>query len=360
MRSKVKDLQEQLRIAKQEAAEARIQQAQIQTPAQTNNHSTPSLHSLPDAVTHLAGDTEHSPGPTLSEVWRGLRDIGTRTGELYYGPILSLYFLARVNHYLTSEAFNQPLGDIRLNSCLAAIDYESYSQQQPQWDTPGYAEDLTRVQEEYYLNLLWQTFHCLYPILSESEFTSYYTSLWSSSDGSSTRKPSPLVDVLLALCMQFGNVFLFGEYNGGREPSEVTRPKENVQMTGHIYYQRAQRLLQSELEHASSIMTLQVHIYSIIYIYNISQFNTAHNNLGTTLRIAQALRLHLGLMPSPFIEGQGLYYRIWNTLYRLDSQLLMNLDGLRRFGILIEFDDDSAEQARLSGSSLLSSHEDIS
>ncbi|EEA24699.1 hypothetical protein PMAA_086800 [Talaromyces marneffei ATCC 18224] len=93
-------------------------------------------------------------------------------------------------------------------------------------------------------------------------------------------------------------------------------------------------------------MTLQVHIYSIIYIYNISQFNTAHNNLGTTLRIAQALRLHLGLMPSPFIEGQGLYYRIWNTLYRLDSQLLMNLDGLRRFGILIEFDDDSAEQAR--------------
>ncbi|KUL89136.1 hypothetical protein ZTR_05945 [Talaromyces verruculosus] len=357
LRSKVKDLQEQLRIAKQEATEARIQQAQIQTPAQTN-FSTPSLHSLPDAVNDLTGNLKQNSNPALGESWQGLRDIGTGMGELYYGPMSSSYFLARVNRYLSSDTLNQPLGDLRLKPYLADIDYEPAQHQQPQSDTTDYAEDLTRVQEEYYLNLLWQTYHCLYPILSEPDFAQYYDSLWPSSDGNSTRKPSPLVDILLAACMQFGNVFLFGEHNRGQDSHDVDRPKKNIHMAGHTYYQRAHRLLQNELEYPS-ITTLQAHIYSVIYLYNLSQFNAAHTNLGTTVRIAQALRLHLPPVEGTSPEDQGLYHRIWNTIYRLDSQLSTNL-GRPPLVQHLEFDDDNADQARLSGTSLLSSHEDIS
>jgi hypothetical protein len=247
---------------------------------------------------------------------------------------------------------------MRLKSYLAEIDYQYAQQHQTQSDTPDYAEDLTRIQEEYYLNLLWQAFHCVYPVLSEPGFARYYDSLWSSFDENETRKPSSLVDILLAVCMQFGNVFLFSEHNGDQETQNAPGQKKNVHMAGHVYYQRAQRLLQSELEHPS-IVTLQAHIYSIIYLYNISQFNTAHNTLGTTLRIAQGLRLHLRPMEGTSPEDQGLYYRIWNTIYRLDSQLSMNL-GRPPLVQRLEFDDDHAEQARLSGTSLLSSHKDIS
>lgn len=316
------------------------------------------MHSLPDAANDSTGDIEQNSNPALGEGWQGLRDIGTRTGELYHGPMSSSYFLARVNRYLSSDALNQPLGDLRFKPYLAEIDYEVAQQQQPQSDTPDYTEDLTRVQEEYYLNLLWQAFHCLYPILSEPNFAQYYDSLWSSPDGNSSRKPSPLVDILLAVCMQFGNVFLFGEHNGSQESQDVTRPKKNIHMAGHTYYQRAQRLLQNELEYPS-IMTLQAHIYSVIYLYNISQLNAAHTNLGTTVRIAQALRLHHRHVESTSSENQGLYHRIWNTIYRLDSQLSMNL-GRSPLVQLLDFDDGNVDQARLFGTSLLSSHEDIS
>jgi hypothetical protein len=269
----------------------------------------------------------------------------------------SSYFLVRVTRYVSSETLNQPLGDIRLKSCLADIDYEPSFHQQPLSNIPDYAEELTRVQEEYYLNLLWQAFHCVYPILSEPEFTRYYDSLWSSSDENATRKSSSLVNILLAVCMQFGNVFLFGEHNNNQEPG-APRPKNNVHMAGHVYYQRAQRLLQNEMEHPS-IITLQAHVYSIIYLYNISQFTTAHNSLGTTVRIAQALQLNIRPVEGTSLEDQGLYHRIWNTIYRLDSQLSMNL-GRPSLVQHLEFDDDHAEQARLSGTSLMSTYEDIS
>ena len=40
-------------------------------------------------------------------------------------------------------------------------------------------------------------------MLDETEFTAYYKSLWTDS-GDNSRKPSALVDIVLALCMQFG------------------------------------------------------------------------------------------------------------------------------------------------------------
>lgn len=316
------------------------------------------MHSFPDAINVPTGDLEENSDLALEEGWQGLRDIGTRTGELYYGPMSSSYFVARVNRYVFSDILYQPLESLRLKPFLAEIDYESAPKQQPHYDTPDYAEDLTRVQEAYYLNLLWQTFHCLYPVLSEPDFGQYYESLWSSADGNSTRKTSPLVDILLAVCMQFGNVFLFSEHNLDQDCGDNPDRKKNVHMAGHKYYQRAQSLLQNKLENPS-IMTLQAHVYSVIYLYNISQFNAAHINLGTTVRTAQSLRLHLRPVEGALPEDQGLYRRIWNTIYHLDSQLSMSL-GRPPLVQLLACGGEHDENALLSGTSLISSHEDIS
>ncbi|EED18473.1 hypothetical protein TSTA_122090 [Talaromyces stipitatus ATCC 10500] len=302
LRSKVKDLQEQLQIARQEATQAQMHQAQIQTPFQSN-HTTPSLYTSPDAVNDSTIVTEQDPGLVVTKGWQGLRDLGTRIGELYYGPRSSSYFLARVSRYVSST-LNESLGNINLKPFLVDIDYEAFSKwrQQPQSDAPEYAEGLTRIQQEYYLNLLWQAFHCVYPILSEPKFNRYYDSLWTSDTAPdrATRKPSALVDILLA-----------------------------------VY------------SHLLDYLPLQ-HL----------PVNTAHSNLGTTLRIAQALKLHLQ-PEGTSLEDQAHLRRIWNVIYRLDAQLSMNL-GRPTLVQHFELENDQSEKALLSGTSLLSTFEEIS
>jgi hypothetical protein len=256
---------------------------------------------------------------------------------------------------------------------MARFHYNPPSHQPSRWDTSPAsqtnqhpdgneeAEVLTRSQEEHFLNLLWQSFHCVYPVLSEPEFQQYYDSLWSNPtpDGISTRKPSALVDVLLAVCMQYSSTFFA---SGGNQQGNSGWQAENANLASRAYYQRAQRLLQSELENPG-IVVVQSHIYSIIYLYNTSLLNTAHINLGATLRIAHALRLHIRPLDKISPAQQELHRRIWWTLYRIDSQLSMTLGRpplIQLPHVSCGLPGDTREHARLSGTVLLSNDEDIS
>ncbi|EAW11668.1 Zn(II)2Cys6 transcription factor [Aspergillus clavatus NRRL 1] len=359
LRNKVKDLQEQIRTAKQEAEIRAHAQAQIQA---STGYATPPLS---DTVNGSFSNSEQL--SNTKEGWQGIPPAGNRAGVLYYGPMSSTYFVTRITTYL-AQAMNQPLVDTKLEACVARFDARtpahrpSRSDASPESQTEGTddTEDLSRSQEEYFLNLLWQSFHCVYPIISEPDFRRYYESLWSNTSPEGTRKPSPLVDVLLAVCMQYGSTFLVrGDENHEAEDSSHS---ENANMPGHAFYQRAQRLLQSELEHPS-IMVLQSHVYSIIYLYNISLLNTAHINLGVTLRIAHTLRLHLRPLDGTPPEVQELHRNIWWTLYRLDNQLSMTLGRpslIQNSQVSCGLPGDSRDHIRLSGTVLLSGHEDIS
>jgi hypothetical protein len=43
----------------------------------------------------------------------------------------------------------------------------------------SHAARLSSTQEEYFLDLFWQTYHVVYPVLNEAEFKDHYQSLWS-------------------------------------------------------------------------------------------------------------------------------------------------------------------------------------
>lgn len=352
LRSKVKDLQDEIAKLKDGA--------QIQ--AQTGFATPP----VSDAA-HTSFDFAELTNTT--EGWQGLQ----QRGQIHYGPLSSSYFVSRISRYL-SQALDQPIEDSKLEACMARLHYAAPTHQPPRWDaSPASqadqppdgieeAEDLTRSQEEHFLNLLWQSFHCVYPILDEREFREYYDSLWpSSTDGISSRKPSALVDVLLAVCMQYSSTFFVSDDNQQGD-SDAGWQAKHANLASRTYYQRAQRLLQSELENPT-IMVVQSHIYSIVYLYNTSLLNTAHINLGATLRIAHALRLHIRPLNGTSPEQQELQRRIWWTLYRIDSQLSITLGRpplIQMSHVSCGLPGDDREHARLSGTVLLTNHEDIS
>ncbi|KAJ5595430.1 uncharacterized protein N7459_001638 [Penicillium hispanicum] len=351
LRNKVKDLQNQIIKLKDEG------ELQTQVACET----------LPPSNVH--GSFDYAKLTNTTERWQGFQQMG----QIYYGPLSSSYFVTRITRYL-SQALNQPMDNAKLEACVARFHYHPPAREVPRpqvspvtqvdhYPESEGAEEMTRAQEEYFLTLLWQSFHCVYPVLSEPEFRQYYNSLWSSStpDGIPTRKSSALVDVLLAVCIQYSSAFVVGGENQQRN-SEGGWQAPNANLASRLYYQRAQRLLQSELE-SPDIIVVQSHIYSIVYLYNISLLNTAHITLGATVRIAHALRLHIRPLDGLSPERQELQRRIWWTLYRLDTQLSMTLDRpplIQLSDVSCGLPGDDREHARLSGTVLFSNHEEIS
>lgn len=179
---------------------------------------------------------------------------------------------------------------------------------------------LNHWQEEKYLDTYWTSYHTIYPIIDEAEFKSHHSSLWSNL--SRVRKSSPLVDILLAISMQYAAArsppgFLNGVPNAfekGNDPA----------ITGKSYYKRCQALLAAELE-SPSIMAVQCHILSVIYLLNAGSLNPAHSILALGCRVAMTIGLHR----EPANESDGVdsntRRRLWWTLCALEMKLAMEL-----------------------------------
>ncbi|KAJ6028193.1 C6 transcription factor [Penicillium herquei] len=303
----------------------------------------------------------HVPRSTISSrEWKGVQ---IHTSGAIYGPLSSSYFGARMGQFL-SEALSDDPESLFLSSsenlrleyppntlkCLHDSDLRGAESQST--DHSG-LESLSRAQEQFFIDLLWQSFHCIYPVLVESEFCEYYDSLWGLAGDQSYRRPSSLVDSILAVCTQYGSTFLTSD----EENLECEREYHvaAVSKKSHALFRRAQSLLLDEIE-SPSIMTLQSYIYCIIYLHNTSLLNTADMILSTAIRVAQVLRLHLPPCDPTVPEYQELHRRLWYTLVGLDCQLSMILG--RPPLITVNENDydlpgDSQEHALLSGSMLM-------
>ena len=208
-------------------------------------------------------------------------------------------------------------------------------------------ENLTEVQADYFLGLFWQSYHCIYHILDEAEFREHYRSLWTTSGA--PRKPSALVDIVLAVCMQYGVGFLPRSHANADPKADVD--DHDASIAGRWLYQRCQSLLAEKLE-SPSITTIQCYIFSVIYLYNASFQNTAHGILALAVRTAQTLGLHLEPpddMPRVQRETRK---RLWWTLYALDSQECMALGrpwATQVSHVTCIFPADDQELAMLSG-----------
>lgn len=205
---------------------------------------------------------------------------------------------------------------------------------------------LNSIQEDFFLDMFWHSYHPTYQILDEAEFRDHYKSLWV--DSATVRAPSAIVDIILALCMQFGLALTPDSRPSG--DSGIT----DASIAGRWYYRRSQTLLMSELE-SPSISTLQCHIFSVVYLCNASFQNMAHTTLALAVRTAHILGLHLEPPADLSRPQQELRRRIWWTLHTIETKTCMKLGRpsfVSELNANCKLPADDHELARLSVSNI--------
>jgi hypothetical protein len=219
-------------------------------------------------------------------------------------------------------------------------------------------EELSKAQEEYFLDIFWQSFHCIYPVIFEDEFREYYDFLWTASADQTKRQHLALVDSILAVCIQYGSSFLTSDVQGSMDGYHV----QAGSATSRGLYGRSQILILDELE-LPSLITLQSQVHCAVFLYNESSLNAAYNHLGSAVRTAQLLGLHFQPSDELSPREKQLHSRIWSTLIMLDSQISMVLSRsplIDYCGIDHSSLSNGQEESLLSGSMLISpNNEDI-
>ncbi|KAL8912049.1 MAG: hypothetical protein Q9171_002902 [Xanthocarpia ochracea] len=298
--------------------------------------------------------------PSPKKFWEGIYTSTALSYETqYYGPASSFYFIGRMSSYLAS-ALQQPHSDhhLQLNSASRSfatpttLKRGSLDDAGVSTDGPTTADTLSGMQEDYFLGLFWQSYHCILQIIDEVEFKEHYKSLWVAPGKS--RKPSALVDIVLALCMQYGVAFV--PRSGATQQTEGDVDGNDATIAGRWLYRRSQSLLSAELE-SPTIVTLQCHILAVCYLCNASFQNMAHSTLAIAVRTAQILGLHLEPPINLTRKAKELRRRIWWTLFAVESKTCMKLGrplSAQISEVSCSLPADDPELALLSGSSFAS------
>ncbi|RSL52268.1 hypothetical protein CEP53_008152 [Fusarium sp. AF-6] len=241
---------------------------------------------------------------SISKHRRSPRWKGTRMNGMYYGPSSLVYFTHRL-------------------STFTKMDFESNFLSAPKFSASssrtGTSNQLQREQQDALLDLYWQGYHAIYPVLDEADFRRHYETLWHNSSG---RKPCPLVDIVMALCIHFGSSYTASD--------PVALPDQ----PGYGFYTQSQQLIYHDLE-ISSLKTVQCYFLSAIYLLALGQVNSASMMVGSAIRAAESLGLQFGHdhdeMPNDEPRSSTPDSRIWTCLITLDTQLSLYLG--RPFGI---------------------------
>jgi hypothetical protein len=204
---------------------------------------------------------------------------------------------------------------------------------------------LSPTQEEYFIDFFWQTYHTsLSPILNEAQFKKYYQSLWM--DGGKERRPSALVDIVIAMCMQYVISTLHCDAQG------LLVEGKDALVAGRWHYWRGQTLLTYELD-SPSISTLQCHILCGVYLCGGSFHNMMDTSVSLAVRTAYTLGLHADPPPDMSDEDVEMRRRLWWAVYLMDSKSGMKLGrpfALHDSSVMPSLPGDSLEAARVSGS----------
>ncbi|KAH6650752.1 fungal-specific transcription factor domain-containing protein [Chaetomium tenue] len=275
-------------------------------------------------------------------LWEGVYASTTQgSPKQWYGPSSLFYFIGRMETYMT-RALQQPSTGRTLwfNSASKSLpsptsmpDQEATAatgnkdgaqgQGQSPGGTPG--EYLNAAQEEYFLNLFWQSHHCALQIVDEATFREHYRSLCLDPPPGNFRRPSALVDILVALCMQYGVAFLpqrAPAMASGGESNDIG-PDDGT-LAGWWHYQRCRAILESEVERPT-LSTLQSLLFSVVYVCCASFQNTAHHLLAMAVRVGYTLGLHLEPPETMPWSERELRKRLWWTLFVNESKTCMKL-----------------------------------
>jgi hypothetical protein len=267
---------------------------------------------------------QFSVSSTRRPQWEGIHVATAGSNQpSYYGPASSFYLVSRIGRYL-GKMLRQPYTNQSLHprgadaSTHLGDDLDgdrSRESRSLRGSGTGHGGDLTRVQEESVLRLFWEGYHCLLPIIDEVEFRKHYASLWEPSRR--LRASSPLVDIILALCLQYG--YAFTPKQTTNQASTGNGAVDDAAMAGRSFYLRSQSLLAADLE-SPSIMTVQCYIFTITYLCCASFLNMCHIMEAQAIRTAQVLGLHLE-PPADLPHGEKeLRRRIWWVLWTAEAK----------------------------------------
>lgn len=345
---------------------------QLETYDRSINNNAALLPSSSAATATLSPPTALSPRlDPLSEhggtrkYWEGIHTSTAKSHQKqYYGPSSSFYFIGRMSSYVTM-ALQQPHLDQHMQPNSAS---KSFASPMSPWrgnleevgmstDGATPTDSLTGTQEDYFLGLFWQSYHCTVQIVDEVDFKEHHKSLWATPG--KPRKPSALVDIILAICMQYGVASI--SRGGAIKGPQVDVDANDATIAGRWLYRRSQTLLSAELE-SPSIMTLQCHIFSVYYLCNASYQNMAHSTLALAVRTAHILGLHLEPSESLPRNERELRKRLWWTLYAVESKTCMKLGrpwSAQISQATCSLPADDFELALLSGSNFASYGENV-
>ncbi|KAF4944204.1 hypothetical protein FGADI_12858 [Fusarium gaditjirri] len=178
-------------------------------------------------------------------------------------------------------------------------------------------KDLSATQEAFFLDLFWDSWHCCYQLLDEEELKAHYKSLWNGPGN--TRKDSPLVDIVLALCMQFGVTSLPRQNSYKAEINS-----RDAAVAGRWLYQRCQRLISCDMERPT-LETFQCQLWSAIYLANASYQNMAQNMLSVAVRTAYTLGLHIEPANDLSIREREARKRAWCIMFMFETRSCIRL-----------------------------------
>ncbi|KAI5460224.1 fungal-specific transcription factor domain-containing protein [Mariannaea sp. PMI_226] len=322
------------------------------------------LHQRQQQYLHLPSPSQsvdcNSWNPPPSQ--EGIRvRAGQSMNRTWYGPSSLFYFIGRISNFLDSAFVKTDPADKIVSSNLASTLLDEPvattttlgDKRQP----PDYlhqnvvpaalsSEFLSLPQEEYFLELYWNSYHTsVLPVLNEAEFRDHYRSLWTTRGN--VRKPSPLVDIVVAMSVQLGVSTL----PTSRQKSIIAGSDATV--AGRQYYLRCQKLLAYELE-SPTISTLQCQLLCGVYLCCATFQNMSDGVCGTVVRTAHMLGLHLDPPDILSPKERDMMRRLWWAVYAMDTKIGMKYGRpflINQSKFLPKFPDHSLEAAVNTGSS---------
>ncbi|KAK2591578.1 hypothetical protein QQS21_010729 [Conoideocrella luteorostrata] len=243
---------------------------------------------------------------------------GVRVGSMLYGVVSLPFLLARMDHFLDSS---QPQLRLNIVSSVGGVGM-------PAWlpsDTAG-VNYLLPHQEVQLLAIFWQTRYFTFPVLNERQFRRDYQVLVAETGPRTPRRASPLIDIILALCIQMGS-FRTRQANSQFSGSGDTSMSGCASLAGFQYYRRCQEVIDETME-APSITTVQCCLFSIVYLYEAGLINSAQITTGKALILATILGLQSEPPPGDSEPEREVSRRTWWGLYALD--ILLSLEDGRQ------------------------------
>ncbi|KAI9166309.1 Patulin cluster transcription factor patL [Paramyrothecium foliicola] len=165
------------------------------------------------------------------------------------------------------------------------------------------------------LSLFWRSHYFSFPIFNEGQLRNEFRALFANSGPGRSRGASPLLDIILALCIQLASSSVLASNDGDYHDPYPS-------LAGFQYYRRCQEALNYMIE-TPDLVTVRCYIFSIVYLYEAGLLNRAQVTASKAVLTATMLGLSQEPSTTESEPEKELSRRTWWALYTLDGKLSM-------------------------------------